>query len=139
MVSAFTIYSTEADDVRGTYWTAEKTAKVRIYRAKNNKYYGKLEYIAEPNNEDGSPKLDTKNPDPRLRSRATLGLVFMKDFEWSENDKQWQNGTIYDAESGKTYDGFMSFDGDDKSILQLRGYVMGMTWLGRTSEWKRIN
>ena len=35
-------------------------------------------------------------------------------------------------------DGYMYFENGNKDVLKLRGYVMGMTWLGRTSEWTRI-
>jgi hypothetical protein len=127
-----------ADDVRGTYWNGEKSAHIRVYRAKNGKYYGKIEHLVEPNNEKGEPKKDPENPNPDLRSRDRLGLVIMKSFEWDEEEKMWSGGTIYDPNSGKTYDGYMRFEGDDRKTLYLRGYVMGMTWLGRTSEWERI-
>lgn len=127
------------DDVRGTYWNGEKTAKIRIYRANNGKYYGKIEHLVEPNDESGNPKKDPLNPDPKLRDRDRLGMVIMKAFEWNEKDQKWEDGTIYDPNNGKTYDGYMRFEGDDLSKLYLRGYVLGMTWLGRTSEWERIN
>lgn len=129
----------EADDVRGTYWNAEKTAHIRIYRAVNGKYYGKIEHLVEPNDASGNPKTDNNNPDKSLRSQPRLGLVIMKSFEWDDTEKRWEDGTIYDPNNGKTYDGYMRFEGDNKNTLYLRGYVLGMTWLGRTSEWERIN
>ncbi len=128
----------EADDVRGTYWNADKTAHIRIYRAKNGKYYGKIEHLVEPNDASGNPKKDPNNPDKSLRDRDRLGMVIMKSFEWNESEQKWEDGTIYDPNNGKTYDGYMRFEGDDLNTLYLRGYVMGMTWLGRTSEWTRI-
>lgn len=133
MVNSFT-----ADDVKGTYWNGEKTAKIRIYRATNGKYYGKIEHLVEPNDENGKPKTDNLNPDPKLRSQERLGLVIMKSFEWNSSEQMWEDGTIYDPKNGKTYDGYMKFEGTNKNKLFLRGYVMGMTWLGRTSEWERI-
>lgn len=135
---ALLVNTIQPDDVRGTYWNGEKTAQIRIYRAKNGKYYGKIEMLKNPNNAEGKPKLDPENPNEKLRTRPRLGMVIMKEFTWDEGDQRWQDGTIYDPESGKTYDGYMNFEGEDKSKLMLRGYVMGMTWLGRTSEWERI-
>lgn len=135
---AWTNTSVEADDVRGTYWNAEKTAHIRIYRAVNGKYYGKIEHLVEPNDANGNPKTDNNNPDKSLRSKPRLGLVIMKSFEWNSSEKRWEDGTIYDPNNGKTYDGYMRFEGDDTKTLYLRGYVLGMTWLGRTSEWERI-
>ena len=128
----------EADDVRGTYWNGEKTAHIRIYRAVNGMYYGKIEHLVEPNDENGNPKKDPNNPDKDMRDRDRLGMVIMKSFKWDEDDKEWNKGSIYDPNNGKTYSGYMYFKDEDKSLLYLRGYVMGMTWLGRTSEWERI-
>lgn len=127
-----------ADDVRGTYWNADKTAHIRIYRAENGKYYGKIEHLVEPNDANGKPKKDPNNPDKSLRDRDRLGMVIMKSFEWDSSEKRWEDGTIYDPNNGKTYDGYMRFEGDNTQTLYLRGYVMGMTWIGRTSEWERI-
>ncbi|MBR9860685.1 DUF2147 domain-containing protein [bacterium] len=135
---ALRVDAIEADDVRGTYWNAEKTAHIRIYRAVNGKYYGKIEWLKEPNDENGNPKKDPNNPKPELRDRDRLGMIIMRSFEWDADEKLWEDGTIYDPNNGKTYDGYMRFEGDDLSTLYLRGYVMGMTWLGRTSEWERI-
>ena len=50
VVSAFSVLTIEADDVRGTYWNSEKTAHIRIYRAKDGLYYGKIDKLVEPNN-----------------------------------------------------------------------------------------
>ncbi len=128
----------QSDEVRGTYWNAKKTSHIRIYRAKNGKYYGKIEYLKEPNDENGNPKTDPENPDKELRSRSRLGMVIMNSFSWSESESRWQDGTIYDPVSGNTYDGYMYFKGENHTVLYLRGYMLGMTWLGRTSEWTRV-
>lgn len=128
----------QSDEVRGTYWNAEKTSHIRIYRAKNGMYYGKIEYLKEPNDENGNPKTDPENPDKELRSRSRLGMVIMNSFSWSESESRWQDGTIYDPISGNTYDGYMYFKGENRTVLYLRGYMLGMTWLGRTSEWTRV-
>jgi uncharacterized protein (DUF2147 family) len=140
MVSdALRVVAIEADDVRGTFWNDEKTAKIRIYRAKNGKYYGKIEWLKEPNDEQGNPKTDPNNPDPDLRSRPRLGMVIMKSFDWDSDEKLWEDGLIYDPNNGKTYDGYMKFEGDNLNKLYLRGYVLGMSWLGRTAEWERVD
>lgn len=131
--------SITASDIVGVYWTADKKAKVKIFLATNGKYSGKTVWMEEPNNADGSPKTDVNNPNEDLRSRKRLGLVALKYFEYNVEDKKWDNGTVYDPNNGKTYDGYMKFEGDDTNKLYLRGYISGMTWLGRTSEWTRVS
>ena len=126
------------DDVIGTYWNAEKTAHIRMYKAKNGFYYGKIEHLVQPNDADGNPKTDPHNPDASLRSRARLGMVIAKAFKWDSDEKEWGDGTIYNPTDGKTYDGYIYFEDGNKKVLKLRGYILGMTWLGKTSEWTRI-
>ena len=130
--------TSQSDEVKGTYWNAEKTSHIRIYRAKNGKYYGKIEYLKEPNDENGNPKTDPENPNKELRSRSRLGMVIMNSFSWNESESRWEDGKIYDPVSGNTYDGYMYFERGNPTVLYLRGYMLGMTWLGRTSEWTRV-
>lgn len=132
------VKSFKPNDITGIYWTAEKDAKVKIFLAKNGKYSGKTVWMAEPDNPDGSPKKDVNNPNEDLRDRERIGLVFLKYFEYDEDDDRWENGTVYDPRNGKTYDGYLKFENGDKNTLYLRGYIAGMTWLGRTSTWTRV-
>lgn len=125
-------------DIIGTYLNEEKDAKIRIFLAKNGKYSGKIVWLQHPHNPDGSDKLDDKNPDKSKRGRKKIGLVIMKNFKYDASDNDWSGGTIYDSRSGKTYSGYMWFEkGSDNKVLRLKGYVLGMTWLGRTSVWTR--
>ena len=94
--------------------------------------------MAEPNNADGSPKTDVNNPNESLRTRERVGLVALKYFEYDSEDQRWVNGTVYDPRNGKTYDGYMEFEEGSTDKLRLRGYISGMTWLGRTSVWTRV-
>ena len=62
-----------------------------------------------------------------------FGLVLLKDFKYNEGE--WKGGTIYDPKNGKTYDCYMAMESGKK--LKIRGYVMGMRALGRTTYWTR--
>lgn len=142
LITGFKIHPTQVEvdptDIVGTYWNDEKDAKIRIFLAQNGKYSGKVEWMKEPNDASGKPKKDVNNPNKSLRDRDRLGLVILKYFEFDEKEKKWVNGTVYDPKSGKTYSGYMRFEGTNTNKLYLRGYVMGMTWLGRTAEWERV-
>ena len=52
----------EADAIVGEWYTEESKALVQIYKA-DDVYNGKIVWLKEPKNEDGSEKLDTNNPD----------------------------------------------------------------------------
>lgn len=123
------------DDIYGYWWTPEKKAKVKIYKANNGKVYGRIVWLKDPNGTDGKPKLDKENPDPAKRSQPIEGLVFIKAFVY-DGDDEWEDGTIYDAESGKLYSCHMELENKDK--LEVRGYI-GISLLGRTEYFTRAS
>ena len=116
------------DEVLGTWLTGSGKAKVFIYK-NNAKYFGKIVWLKTPTYEDGTPKMDKKNPDVKLQSNPTLGLTMLKNFTFNKN--VWEDGTIYDPENGKTYSCKINYR-DGK--LDVRGFV-GISLLGRTDTW----
>lgn len=126
-----TFAQVKASDVTGKWITEEVKSVVEIYE-KDGKYYGKIIWLKDPNGDDGLPKKDKENPDPSLRKREIVGMVFMSGFTF--NGKSWEGGTVYDPESGNTYSGTMKLRSAD--VLDLRGY-MGVSLLGRTATWYR--
>ena len=73
-----------------------------------------------------------KEPNPALRERDVLGVELFTNFIFK--DGTYEDGKIYDPESGKTYDCKMSFSGKS---LKVRGYI-GITLFGRTEMFERI-
>ena len=113
-------------------WKNEK-ATFEIFD-QGGKLFGKILTLREPNDKDGKPKTDIKNPDASKRSVPTIGLVFLKNFTAAGNGR-WENGTIYDPENGKTYSSYMQMTGNDK--IEVRGFI-GISLLGRSQNWTRI-
>ncbi len=122
-----------ADKITGLWLNYDKDSQIEIYK-KGDLYYGKIIWTKEPNNEDGSPKRDIKNPDPKLRNQTYVGLEIIKDFKYI--DGEWQGGTIYDPRSGTLYKCVMWFEDDNYNSLNIRGYV-GFSLLGKTTVWTR--
>ena len=91
----------EADAVMGEWYTKDNKALVQIYK-QSDVYNGKIVWLKEPKNEDGSVKLDTNNPDNAQRSQPIIGLNIVKGFVHKGGNK-WANGTIYDPDNGKIY------------------------------------
>jgi len=121
----------QADHIEGVWYNAEKTAKIQVYKAKDNKFYGKIIWLKEPNR-DGKPKLDMNNSDESKRSQPELGLVVLARFN-KDGDHMYNDGTVYDPQNGKTYSCKITYKGDH---LDIRGYV-GISLLGRTTEWTK--
>ena len=127
----------QADKVVGFWLTEEGTSQVQIFKGNGGNYYGKITWLDEPN-ENGKPKVDDDNPDPALQNRPIMGLVIVKDLKYDSKKKEWKGGTIYDPKSGKTYDAVIWFK-DNPKILFMRGFVSGIRFLGRSSEWTKEN
>lgn len=132
LTTAFTT-SENPDAVVGTWLNGTKKGHIQIYK-QGNKYFGKLAFLTEPNDAAGKPKLDTKNPDAKLRSRALLNLNLMNDFVF-DGDKEWEDGKIYNPEDGKTYSCYMKLS--NPNTLMVRGYVM-IKAIGKSQTWTRI-
>ena len=120
----------KADAITGKWYTADKNCVVQIYKNKS-KYYGKMIWMQEPNDENGNPKKDKNNPNKDLQTRTMKGTVFMT-FDYDENYK-WK-GEIYNFRDGKIYNANMELS--DMNTLEVRGYI-GFSWLGRTVIWTR--
>lgn len=131
-IANFLSAQVQADDILGKWITEGGKAIVQMFKTSDGKYAGKIVWLKEPYDENGKPKTDIHNPNPDLRQRPILNLVFLGGFEFSKNE--WINGIIYDAESGNTYKAKISMT--DKNTLNLRGYV-GSPVFGRTTVWKR--
>ena len=122
----------EADAIMGEWYTKDSKALVQVYK-KDDVYNGKIVWLKEPKKEDGSEKLDTKNPDPSKQGDPIIGLNLVKGFVYKGKNK-WGDGTIYDPDNGKTYSCNITLMEDN--TLKVRGFI-GISLIGRTQVWVR--
>lgn len=126
------VFAQKNDDILGKWINPSGEGQIEIYK-KGDKYFGKLVWIKEPNDESGKPKTDVKNPNTSLRNKPLLGLEILKDFVFE--DKKWTDGNIYDPKTGKTYSCTMTIK--ENGQLNIRGYI-GISLIGRSESWKRV-
>jgi len=129
---SISILAQSGDDIIGEWYTDGGKSLIKIYKAKNQMYYGKIIWLKEPD-ENGKPKLDNENPDPSKRNEPLMGLLLLRAFTF-EGNNVYKDGTIYDPENGKTYKCSMTMQ--NKNTLEVRGYI-GISAIGRTTVWKR--
>ena len=123
-----------ADDLIGVWEPSHGKGRVKIEKI-GDKYFGKVVWIKEPlDPETGEKKLDKNNPDTTLRKRKRLGLRVLQDFV-SNGSGYWDSGTIYDPETGTTYNCKITMK--NKNTLDIRGFV-GVSVFCRTDTWKRV-
>jgi uncharacterized protein (DUF2147 family) len=109
---------------------------IRITPDASRTLTGRIAGIRDSVDASGRPPRDTKNPDVSLRARPILGLPMVTGMRADKSDT-WDNGSIYDARSGKTYKASMRLTHRD--TLKVRGYVqLGFVKLGRTAVWVRL-
>jgi uncharacterized protein (DUF2147 family) len=122
---------TGGDAILGQWLTENDKSVVEIYPC-GERYCGKILWLEEPRNPDGTDKRDDKNPDPSKRDQKIIGLNLVWDFTYDKANR-WGGGKIYDPETGKTYSCKIELEADK---LNVRGYI-GFSLLGRTTVWTR--
>lgn len=135
-VYALAAFAQEANKIVGIWWNQEKTTKIEV-KQQNDRYIGTIVYMIPEKYENGVPPKDTKNPDKNLRSQSIVGLQILKGFAYNPQKEEWDKGTIYDPKSGKTYDCYAWLENND--LLKIKGFVAGVRWMGKSSEWYRTS
>jgi uncharacterized protein (DUF2147 family) len=125
----------KAESIVGVWWNDKKTSKIEV-KEENGKFIGTVIYINPEKYVNGEPEKDYNNSDPKLKSRSRLGLQILSGLKFNLSDKKWEDGRIYDPDNGKTYDCYAWLD-SDPNILYIKGYVVGIKWLGRSTTWTR--
>ena len=85
LISGALYAQSDADKIVGKWLNEEKDGKVEIYK-KGDKYFGKIVWLKNPNNDDGTPKLDVENPDEKLKSRALQGMEMLHNFVYNDDE-----------------------------------------------------
>ena len=111
--------------------SASCTLKARLARHARPPSVG----LSVPKTAEGKEKTDIYNPDPKKRNCPIIGLVFISGFI-KKSDTRWENGTVYDPKSGKTYSCFMELEGPDK--IKVRGFLV-VPLMGRNYFWTRAD
>lgn len=133
----FFFSQSKADAILGKWMCTDKSVKVEIYKV-NNDYRAKILWF---NDKLGSGKPmnsrhDTANPNPKLRSRKIIGMEILSDLEYNAKKNMWENGKIYDAYYGRTWDsaGWLLPDGK----LKVRGFWK-IQFIGKSLYFYRVN
>lgn len=123
------------EEIVGIWYNDIKSTQIEIRNA-GEEYQGRIIWLETTTNSDGSsPRLDEYNPDEDLAKRELLGTTILRNLRWNQESKSWEKGLIYDPNNGKTYE--CSCRLREEGELYLKGYVLGIPWLGRSSTWTR--
>ena len=121
-----------AQDVVGKWKLEDGTAIVEVYQ-QGDSFNGKIVWLKNPTEADGTPAVDDLNPDPKLRTRQVIGLNMLNNLK--KVGGEYTGGSIYDPGNGKTYNCSMKVEGD---VLKVRGSLDKRGLIGRTMDWFRV-
>jgi len=124
----------EADKLVGVWQPSDGRSYIKIDKI-GSKFFGRIVWLKEPNDEEGNPRVDENNPDESLQNTPLKGYRILKDFTFNAEDELWEDGTIYDPKNGVTYNCKIELVEDNQ--IEVRGYV-GTAVFGRTDVWTRL-
>jgi uncharacterized protein (DUF2147 family) len=96
-------------------------------------FYGQIIELFRLPEEDPNP-LCTGCKDDR-KDMPSLGMEIVRGMASTDEDLEWEEGTICDPKSGKIYDCEMWLESDNMDELKVRGYIF---FLFRTQTWLRV-
>ncbi len=104
---------------------AKQVARIKIVDC-DGRLWGVVAWEAQPG-------IDSKNPDPKLRSRPTLGMPILLGMTPGKENK-WE-GEIYNSEDGHTYSASISLP--EPNTLRVQGCFLGFLCGGEN--WTRAD
>lgn len=131
VLTSIQCFAQSSDDIVGSWLTSSKNVKVTIEKS-GLQFIGRITWLRDDTQQ--SPKLDSKNANPALRSRVLLQLLILTELKFDAAKKEWGNGKIYAFEDGATYDCKIWMKNGE---LKVHGYS-GVALLGKTDTWTRL-
>jgi len=124
----FAITAQAQNEIVGKWNASDGEAVVEMYQSKGT-YSGKIIWLKNGKNSDGTDKTDSKNPDKSKRNKTIKGLNIVSGLKY--DGSEWDGGKVYDPESGRTYKCSVRLEGGK---LKLKG-----KWgpFSRTQTWTR--
>lgn len=97
-----TYAQTKADPLNGIWTNEQKTIRIEFSKASTD-YAAKIVWLAEPNDENGKPKLDVENPNAALRKNTLVGTTIIYNLKF-DGKNTYKSGKIYAPRRGMTAD-----------------------------------
>jgi uncharacterized protein (DUF2147 family) len=114
-------------------WESEaKNLQIEMFE-NGGEFFGRMIYFKCSTDEIMRTKKDIENPDKDLTARNLLGLMLVTDLSY-KGDNVWDEGKIYDPNSGHTFEARIQLTGPQSAIV--RGYWK-YRWIGRSMVFHR--
>ncbi len=111
--------------------TGKAKSHVKIYKAKNGFYYGKIIKLLDKPQDEKCDKCKGA-----LKDKPIVGMVIL--IKMKEGKDGLEGGKIMDPGNGKFYHCSMELDDKNPNKLEVRGSLDSWGWAGRTQYWYRL-
>ena len=122
------------DELIGEWWTENNEGRIRMTRDRDGSFRGTTTCCVPAKPTRDHPAQDIHNPNPKQRSRSTVGIVLIWKLKY-EGDGEYADGYVYNPRDGKTYRIDMAII--DRNTVKIRGYI-GIPLLGQSQIWRRV-
>ena len=130
------VLNNAADNIVGTYSGTQdgEQFRAKITKLSNGTYQGQIIWMANDKDENGNKRLDTKNPDKKLRDTPCDRIVIFSGLKYDGKDHEWGGTKIYDPQRGVKAKMTASFAADGR--LKITGSVL---LISESVYWNKIN
>lgn len=124
------------DKICGKWQSEKKNCIVQVYRDGED-FKAKLVWFDDSDEPDKpmESRVDYKNPNKSLRTRKLIGMNVLENLEYKSNTNSWENGMIYDAQTGKKWNSSAYLT--PQGALKVTGY-WHFKFIGRTMTFHRV-
>lgn len=126
-----------SDRLCGKWMSEKKNCIVQVYR-EGDDFKAKLVWF-DDSDDPSRPmetRLDVHNPSKSLRSRRLIGMNVLENLEYHPKTDSWENGMIYDAQTGRKWNSSAYMTSDN--VLKVTGY-WHFKFIGRTMTFNRVD
>jgi uncharacterized protein (DUF2147 family) len=136
-ISSLAVAQNSPDAIVGK-WEAvpQKNVIVEVYKDQSE-YKARVVWFND-NDDKTKPmniRQDDNNVDPSLRKRKILGLQVLNNMVYNSKNNKWENGKIYDAKSGRTWNSSAWIT--NNNTLQVRGF-WHFEFIGQNMTFKKL-
>lgn len=118
-------------------WQSEKKNCIVEVTHENDDFVARLVWF-DDSDEPSRPmetRVDYKNPDKNLRTRKLIGMSVLEGLEYKAKTDSWENGQIYDAQTGKKWNAAAALVSPGK--LKVTGY-WHFKFIGRSMMFNKV-
>ena len=124
-----------ADDIVGT-WSGTQNGdnyRVKVTKQGDGTYQAQMVWLENDKDSDGKKRLDSKNPDKKLRNVPCDRIVIFSGLKYNTDKRHWDGTKIYDPQRGMKAQLTVSKEKDGR--MRVKGSLLGIS---ESVYWTRV-